>query len=425
MITKFGFIAFCSLLIMLTAVVLVLINLKEDFEREITDQTHQHKQINNIEILKMIIGLVLGSRLVIYLFAYLGFMLFSNSEISFFHSLKTLWTKWDAVSYLNIAENGYRNIGADKYLIVYFPLYPMIVKFLTYFFHDTFFCAMLLSNISLIISCFYLYKLILIDFDENMSFTSVKYFLISPLSFFYSVPYNDSLLLALTISAFYYMRNKKWFLVGLLGALASATRIFGILVLAPALIEFFFSKNIINNIKNKNYPMLIAELKPAFNLLLIPLGFLSYFCVSKFVTGDWFMPVKYLKENWGGGGFGFFPLALETVFYYANSKRTDLPSRLCTWWTYIYFYIYSFLLTFYSFKKIRLSYVVYIVIYLFCSTSHTWPLSGSRYIADIFPLYIVLALLAKNRIVDFFLSFVFIIFLAFYTLAYTFYKPIM
>lgn len=70
-------------------------------------------------------------------------------------------------------------------------------------------------------------------------------------------------------------------------------------------------------------------------------------------------------------------------------------------------------------KRLRASYSFYYFIYILGIYSVGWMCSGERYILAVFPLYIIFGILSKNRFVDFILTFVSIIFLAFYTIAFS------
>ena len=62
----------------------------------------------------------------------------------------------------------------------------------------------------------------------------------APMAFFLSAVYSESLYLALSIGLFWSAREGRWGYVGLLGALASATRSTGVVLLVPALILYLY-----------------------------------------------------------------------------------------------------------------------------------------------------------------------------------------
>ena len=62
----------------------------------------------------------------------------------------------------------------------------------------------------------------------------------APMAFFLSAVYSESLYLALSVGLFWSARHGRWGLVGVLGALAAATRSTGLLLLAPALAIYLY-----------------------------------------------------------------------------------------------------------------------------------------------------------------------------------------
>ncbi|NIP31808.1 MAG: hypothetical protein GTO02_20035, partial [Candidatus Dadabacteria bacterium] len=91
--------------------------------------------------------------------------------------------------------------------------------------------GLIVSNIAYGFAVFYLYKLVLLDFEWDDALRTVIYFTIFPTAYFLHAAYTESLFLALTIASFYYARNDKWALCGVIGMLAALTRITGILLL--------------------------------------------------------------------------------------------------------------------------------------------------------------------------------------------------
>ncbi len=62
----------------------------------------------------------------------------------------------------------------------------------------------------------------------------------APMAFFLSAVYSESLYLALSVGVFWSARNGRWLWVGLLGALAAATRSTGLVLLLPALVIYLY-----------------------------------------------------------------------------------------------------------------------------------------------------------------------------------------
>ena len=62
----------------------------------------------------------------------------------------------------------------------------------------------------------------------------------APMAFFFSAVYSESLYLALSVGLFWSARQGRWALVGVLGALAGATRSTGLVLALPALMLYLY-----------------------------------------------------------------------------------------------------------------------------------------------------------------------------------------
>lgn len=360
--------------------------------------------------------LVIATRLMIYLIGFMGVLLIRNENITLFGSFQYIWTKWDTPHYLDIAGNGYTATGEQRYLIVFYPLYPILVRLVNHIVGNYFYAGIVVSNFSLIVACFYLYKLTRLDYDKNIAKDTIGFLLIFPMSFFFGIVYTESLFIALTIMAFYYMRRRSWFLTGLCGMLASMTRNFGVLLLIPAGIEYLRASRLLVRIRGKRF---IRALKHFFTngiyILLIPVGILYYLYINKMVTGDWFTFLEYQRQHWHNR-FGFFADNIQN--HVINAMTWEANSRISLWIPQIASFVVAILLLYYAFGKLRLSYTAYMLTYIVIAFSPTWLLSGPRYIAGLFPIYITMALASKNHTIKYFITVSSALLLCFYTIAF-------
>ncbi len=369
----------------------------------------------NLRLLAKIIIVVLISRLFIFLLGYFEVMLLRNEANGIVNSFQSLWYRWDSLHYLDIAQNWYSNIGEARYNIVFYPLYPILIKVANFLIGNYFLSGVLVSHICLIIACFYLYKLVEFEFTPEIADNALKYLLIFPVSFFLGIVFTDSLFLALSIACFYYFRKRKWIIAGIVGCLASFTRNFGILLIIPALIEYLCANQVLK-IGNYHFSKLKSDfINGGWALFLIPMGFLVYLYINKAVTGDWFKFIYYESEHWHNQ-IDFFGRNL--INYFENAMTWKPAERISLWIPQLVTIFSALGLIFYSFKKIPISYIVYMFLYLLICVSLTWLLSGPRYIMSLFPIYISIALIARNKVIDYLLSFLLILLLGFYSLAF-------
>lgn len=151
------------------------------------------------------------------------------------------------------------------------------------------------------------------------------------------------------------------------------------------------------------------------SILLIPLGMFIYLLINKVVLGDWFRFMEYQAKVFHNQ-FGFF----ANTIYYITECSLNLQDQFR--FTYSIPALVSFLIViimlFYSFKRIRLSYIAYALAYLVVSFSPSWLLSGSRYISALAPLFLMFAEFATDRSKDNILTLSFTCLLGAFTLAF-------
>jgi hypothetical protein len=396
---------------------LALVNKLKSSAAHLKEWLEQTKLIKDLGIILL---MLVSTRLVLFLLAFMGWMITKDQSIGFWSSMEMLWTKWDGGHYLYIAENWYTNSmeGDKRYHLVFYPLYPVLIKGVYFFVKSYFWSGVIVSNISLFVGCTYLYKLVKIDYEEDVAFRAVKYMLIYPITFFLSITFSESVFFALSIMTVYYLRCHKWFLAGICGMFAAVSRNFGIILFVPVVAEFllYFA----DACRNRKDGKLVRKLLNGLNILFIPMGFSLYLLLNKVISGDWFTFLSYQKEYWNQS-FGMFYNNIKTTF--VNSipgvSTWGAADRISIWVPQAFSIILVFVLVIYGIKRIRTSYSLYMLAYITVALSPTWLISGTRYLMCIFPVFIIFAIMSKRRIWDFVLTFASIILLAYFALTFT------
>lgn len=189
---------------------------------------------------------------------------------------------FDGVHYLRIAQNGYN----AEYSQAFFPLYPLLIRFFTdlnpFMYKDPildtriyvdpsyFFAGLILSNIFFLLALILFYKLIRIDFNHKVAFGSLFLLVAFPTSFYFGSIYTESLFLFLVLGAIYFARKGDFLVGGVFGAFASATRIFGLLLVPVLLIEAYLK------FKERKIAERGELAKTIVGILLTPFGTLLY-----------------------------------------------------------------------------------------------------------------------------------------------------
>ena len=153
------------------------------------------------------------------------------------------FAKWDGVYFLRIAQFSYEH----EQMHAFFPGYPFLIRWLTYFFgQDSYesyvLSGLLISNICFIAAAIYLYKLSSLVLNEQQAFVSSVLFCFSACSVFMSAVYSESLIAFLTFFGWYQILKNNRFIACLIFALAATVKSTATFLLA-ALFPLLFRSN--------------------------------------------------------------------------------------------------------------------------------------------------------------------------------------
>jgi hypothetical protein len=351
-----------------------------------------------------IIAIIIAIKIFSLILAPLSWMVLKNQSFDFI----SLWNHWDAPHYVDIAKNGYTNVGEGRYFIVFMPMYPLLIRLLASLTGNYEVSAILISNFASLLAGLYLYKLTKIDYPDSTALKSVFYFFIFPTSYFLIAGYTESLFLVLTIGCFYYARRGSWFSAGMMGMLASATRITG-LILIPSLICEFLSQ------KSKTES---KSVKNAIFIGMIGFGFIAYLMLNYAVFGNIFAFLEVQREHWfkhlappWDGLLG----ALWGIF------GRDPAGKMLVGGAELVFGLFGLFCILYAFvTKLRLSYSIYMLLTWLTVASTSFWLSMPRYMLSMFPIFIVLAIIGdKREELHYVMTIAFLLFFSFFLILFT------
>lgn len=304
------------------------------------------------------------------------------------------WANFDGEHYLSISIFGYRSLQQ-----AFFPVYPKLIGFMTSsiislikpFFYIDFFSVLffstltgiIISNLALLIVLVLLWDLVRIDYSAKIAFWTAAILLLFPTSFFFGAVYTESIFLLFTLASFYFARKKIWIAASIFGAVASATRIFGILLLPALIIEAWQQK---------------AKFKNAAWLSLIPLGLFAYMYYQYVTVKDplAFYNLQKIVGEQHQSGVVFLP---QVYFRYIKILilssmaspiyKTILLEFVCG--------IVFFALPVYGFfRKVRLSYLFFAMSAFILPTIQGSFSSTPRYVLVLFPSFIAASLLISS-----------------------------
>lgn len=270
------------------------------------------------------------------------------------------WSNFDGVHYLSIAQAGYR-----QYLEAFFPLYPLLIRV-----GSTPYSALLISHASFFVGLYF--------FMKFGGARSLPFFLLFPTSFFFAAVYPESLYMALAAGTLYAIVKGRWQCAGLLGLLASATRVFGVYLLIPAVLEY-------SRVKRK-------RIKDILSIGLMPVGLIVFMLYLWQRRGDplaFFHVQPVFGAGRSGGEFIYLPQVLWRyikIFFTADFSFVYTVA-LFEFATFVFALI---LLAQMWKKKTMKSYFWYCLAVIITPTLTGTLSSFPRYILAAFPLFFVI-----------------------------------
>jgi hypothetical protein len=191
------------------------------------------------------------------------------------------WNRWDAGLYVRIAESGY-HLGPG--FPAFFPLYPLLIHVFDVLLPgNAIVSALVVANAAALGALAVLHRLAELEFGPMVAQRATWYLVAFPTGFFLFIGYNESLFLLLAVGALYAARRGHWWLAGGLGALSSATRLFGILLMVPLAIEYLRHRRIRLDV---------------LGIALVPLGVVAYSVYCAVELGN---PLAFsaAQDQWG------------------------------------------------------------------------------------------------------------------------------
>jgi hypothetical protein len=299
-----------------------------------------------------------------------------------------VWGRWDAEHYIKIATDGYS--GTE---MAFFPLYPLLIRAIGTLTGNHLIAGLLISNVASFFGLLFFYKLVEHQFDRAVAHRATFYISIFPTAVFFSAVYSESLFFCLTVSSFYYIRERKWISAGVLGYFASLTRVEGVLLAVPFLIEwltavFGSGPTPLQALRTTLRWPVSGVLRPLAGLLLVPLGLLTYSAYLWVLRGD---PLyfSHVQTHWGR----HLALPWESVSHsfkimaQAHASQTIANSVLEVSFTAL---MLGVLIA--GAWRLRPSYSVYMALSILIPMSTSSLMSMPRFALVLFPMFVMFAL---------------------------------
>jgi hypothetical protein len=290
----------------------------------------------------------------------------------------------DAAWYADIARNGYEVRPFDasaEHNWAFFPLFPLLLRALGKLTGEYGLTGSILSSTLFFFALVQLHKLVLeLGYGPDAADRAAFYLAAFPTSYFFSLPFTESLFLLLSVGCFLAATRDSWWLAGLFGALAASTRLIGV-CLFPVLLLLYWQRY-----RSLNLNVLA--------LLLIPAGIVPYMIFLHRITGNG-LAFLDIQVAWGHT-FGFF---LKPLWEYVKS-----PLEINWRWDFRFLNFLAALLAFgcavVLFKRRQWALGVYTLLCVLIPLSAMRLQSLIRYIMVAFPIFIVLAVAGRSLLID-------------------------
>jgi len=195
---------------------------------------------------------------------------------------------FDGAQYLLIVREGY-----NQFTQAYFPIYPLLIKFVSFIVPNHLLSGLLISNLCFLIGLYFFKQYLMREGEETSPLQVIIFLLLFPTSFFFGALYTEGLFFLLTVLVLWGLQQKKYWLVALMGFLAALTRFVGVFLMIPIGIHVLqnqisrpkVDQPLAEKIKNQNYRSKFKN-KNNYYLLTPLLGLLSYMLYLWKTTGD-------------------------------------------------------------------------------------------------------------------------------------------
>jgi Dolichyl-phosphate-mannose-protein mannosyltransferase len=324
------------------------------------------------------------------------------------------FARYDSGWYYQIARHGYRfvaggpSVGVGKPgKIAYFPVYPLSMRYGGRLFGNTstdiYLGGVLVSWASFAAAMVALFFLARLDLPAHRAERAVLLTAVFPFSFFFGMVYTESLFLLVTVLTFYAFRSQQWLLGGVSGALATATRVNGVLMV-PALAWIAY---------RTAAPALRSRLMAVTGLVIALAGVGGYSLYVYQLTGNPFEWASSI-QRWGyvpGGAPWVAPMRLIQDLAVPHAYLTGnamAPYDILYGVTAIAFIV----LTPFVWWKLGAAYGIFMLLNLWLPLSSGVFEGVGRYCSVLFPAFIALAMIESSAV----FTGIVVMFALFYTL---------
>ena len=302
------------------------------------------------------------------------------------------WRRWDARHYLDLMEQWYVTEGDLRLSLVFFPLYPLLGRALVLLGVPARAAGMLISNAALIGCGWVLMALAQETYGAKIARRTLALFFFCPVTFFFSMPYTESVFLLTTLMAVWLARRGRFGWAVVCGALAANARMVGMATAIPIFWEMlrrawddYARRNV--HARRTDVAFVKKALGCVLRVLPVSVGLLLYLALNWQLYRNPLQFLIFQRENWS-----------QQMGSLANALVYDkLLYRLGVWIPQSLTLFGAIALMAATARRQHPGDAAYALVYFYMSVSPTWLLSGTRYVAAMYALYPMLALLLRGK----------------------------
>jgi hypothetical protein len=311
------------------------------------------------------------------------------------------WAHWDGAWYSEIATEGYGTRAPES--TAFFPLYPLLVKLGSSLAGGPAVWGVVISLLCTALALYFVYRIAENLYGVSAARASTLALAFFPTAFFLNAVYTEALFLALTAGAVWAARVRgNFWLAGVFGALAAATRNLGVLLLVPLFFEWARRRRTVG-------------LRGLAGLVLVPAGLVAYavFLRQRFGNALVFArqqsaywereltaPLTTLGRAWRDAGEGMkYILDPATLFLEAPAGPSLEASNTLNL-VFLVFFLLVMVLGFVVLPPDLSIYTSLIVLLPVLTPAPDFPLmSMPRFVLGAFPVFLVLGyLLSRSKL---------------------------
>ncbi|MBV8197366.1 MAG: hypothetical protein JO263_04475, partial [Candidatus Eremiobacteraeota bacterium] len=214
------------------------------------------------------------------------------------------------------------------------------------------------------------------EYDRAVARRAIFYVSIFPTAVYSTAVYTESLFFMLTVASFYYMRARMWWVAAIFGFFAALTRVEGVLLIVPFVMEFFAAQRG----QPRNYGRLAAA-------LLIPAGLATYMAYLWVLRAD---PLyfSHVQAHWNRH---LAPPWVSLINAFGKIAHTSSAQIVANQSLEIAFTLLMVAVLLAGWHRLRPSYIAYMTLSILVPMSTSNLMSMPRFALVLFPMFAILA----------------------------------